>query len=310
MDKERDFFCEARPLGFILFARNVDNPEQLRTLTGDLRETLGHDCPILVDQEGGRVQRLRAPHWCQYDPFKTYGDMDDVVAAKAALRKDQTALAGELVAAGLNVNCTPVLDLPVPGAHDVIGDRAFSSNLAHVAALGEVVCDVMLEAGITPVLKHIPGHGRAKNDSHNELPTVDTVRAELEASDFEPFRLLSNVPRSRHYWGMTAHILYSALDAEQPCSISAPTIEDVIRGHIGFDGVLLSDDLFMDALAPYGDVPTRAGKCVQAGCDAVLHCFGAGDIPAMEACVKSVGKISEKAQKRLQSAAEFTKLAA
>lgn len=310
-EDEREFFRDVQPLGFILFERNCDNPAQLKKLTGELKETLGLNCPILIDQEGGRVQRLKPPHWRRYPPMKTFGDLAAAGHRDEALERlglDMPALAEELAAAGLNVNCTPVLDLPMPGAHDVIGDRAFSDDPEIVAGLGLSVCRFMLESGITPVIKHLPGHGRALSDSHKDLPTVDIAREELEQTDFKPFKALADSDIGANLWGMTAHILYPRLDSERPCSLSPLLIDEIIRGFIGFDGPLLSDDLFMEALAAYGDVPARGRLCIEAGCDAVLHCHG--DVRAMERAAKEVGQLGAKARKRLQNASQSVTLAA
>lgn len=308
---ERAFFKETNPLGFILFARNIDNPDQVKALIDDLKNTVGLNCPVLVDQEGGRVQRLMEPHWTKFPPMRHYAEMrheKGMDVALEALDMDMEMLAQEVARLGFNVNCTPVLDVPVPGAHDVIGDRAFDTDPDIVARFGLHVCDAMLSNGVTPVMKHIPGHGRATADSHKDLPVVDADYEELQELDFAPFRDLSELPQAENVWGMTAHIRYSAFMDDKPCSISSYLVNEVIRNHIGFDGVLLSDDVFMEALTPYGDVPERGRLCLEAGCDAILHCHG--DVSAMEAAAREVGQLSEKAIKRLQNATKTRTLAA
>jgi len=268
-DAERRFFARVDPAGFILFARNVADPAQLRNLTGALRQAVGRDAPVLVDQEGGRVQRLKPPHWRAAPPPGRFGDLAarDPASAALAVRLNARLIGAELSAVGIDTICSPSLDLRLPGAHQVIGDRAFSTDPAIVAALGRAACEGFFEAGITPVIKHLPGHGRSQVDSHLHLPVVDAPLAELAASDFRPFRELADMPL-----GMTGHLLIRAVDAERPATISSRVIAEVIRGHIGFKGVLISDDLSMEALA--GSVQTRAAAAIAAGCDIALHCNG------------------------------------
>ena len=293
---ERRFFREADPLGFILFARNVENPAQVRALIGDLRAAVGRaDVPVLIDQEGGRVARLKPPHWRAAPPAKIFGDLyaHDPVRAREAVRINHRLLAAELSALGITVDCAPVLDVPVAGAHDVIGDRAFAHDPAVVADLGRAACDGLLAGGVLPVIKHIPGHGRARADSHKELPAVDASLADMEASDFAPFRALLDAP-----WAMTAHVLYTALDRDRPATLSPGVIESVIRKRIGFDGVLLSDDIGMSALT--GDYRARAESCLRAGCDVVLHC--SGDAAEMRAAAEGTGPLSSAAGARVAAA--------
>ncbi len=284
---ERDFFADADPLGFILFDEQCESPEQIRDLVAAFRDAVGRaDAPVLIDQEGGRVARLKPPQWRAAPPAARFGELAgrDLEKGLAAARLNARLLALELADLGINVDCAPVLDVPIPGSHDVIGDRAYSHDPAMVARLGRASCDGFLEGGVIPVLKHMPGHGRAMVDSHKGLPLVDTPRAELEATDFVPFRALADAP-----WAMSAHVLYSAVDAEAPATTSRRVIEEVIRGTIGFQGVLLSDDIGMEALS--GGPADRARALLAAGCDTVLHCVGkldemksvAADIPLLSA---------------------------
>jgi beta-N-acetylhexosaminidase len=240
---ERDFFRDTDPLGFILFARNCETPEQIRSLVADLRASVGRaDAPILIDQEGGRVARLRPPHWRLYPSGAQIAALGSNApeAARAAAR----LIADDLSALGISVDCLPVLDLSFPGADAVIGDRSFGADPDRVAELGRAVCEGLLSGGVLPVIKHIPGHGRGTVDSHFALPVVETPRAALEATDFAPFHKLNDMG-----WAMTAHIVYSALDAARPATLSPTVIDGVIRRDIGFDGVLVSDDLSMQASA-------------------------------------------------------------
>ncbi|PWC27349.1 beta-N-acetylhexosaminidase [Teichococcus aestuarii] len=251
-----------RPLGAILFARNVRDPVQLRALTGAIRAELGEAAPVLVDQEGGRVARLRPPHWPAFPPAALFEERD----AEAA-RANATLLALECSAAGFDVVCAPVLDLRLPGRHSVVGDRGFSARPEEVARLGAAWVAGLQAGGVIPVVKHMPGHGRAMVDSHLELPRVDAPRAAL-ADDFAPFAALAGSGA----WGMTAHLLFEALDATRPATLSPGIIRDIIRGEIGFSGVLVSDDLAMGALS--GTPGERAAGALRAGCDIALHCSG------------------------------------
>ncbi len=296
-DEERRFFAATAPLGFILFGRNVDDPAQVAALVASLRDSVGRaDAPVLIDQEGGRVQRLRPPHWRRAPagaPFARLAARDRTAAA-AALRLNFRLIGRELAALGIDVDCAPVLDVPVPGAHDVIGDRAYGTEPSMVAALGRAAMDGLLDEGVLAVIKHIPGHGRALVDSHLALPVVEASRAELEAEDFPPFRALADAP-----WAMTAHVVYKAIDPTAPATTSARVIGEVIRGIIGFDGVLVSDDLSMKALG--GGFAERTAAALDAGCDLVLHCNG--DMAEMEAVAASLRPVSEIAQERLARAA-------
>lgn len=265
---EKAFFSDARPWGFILFARNIVSSDQLRHLTAALREAAGHDAPILIDQEGGRVQRLRPPHWRSWPAGRRYGELYERNAETGlqAAHLGARLIAAELRSAGITVDCLPVLDVPVPGAHDVIGDRAYALEPGPVAALGLAAAEGLLAGGVLPVIKHIPGHGRAGVDSHERLPVVDASLDELD-TDFAPFRALRSMPLA-----MTAHVVYTALDPENPATTSAAIIRDTIRGRIGFEGLLMSDDLSMKALA--GNFGERTKAALAAGCDLVLHCNG------------------------------------
>jgi beta-N-acetylhexosaminidase len=292
-DWERDFFRDAAPLGFILFARNCESPAQIRALVSDLREAIGRaDAPILIDQEGGRVARLQPPHWRRYPAAASLAALGGERASEA-IRLCARLIADDLFDLGVSVDCAPVLDVPVPGADPVIGDRAYGTVPEVVARLGRAVCEGLLEGGVLPVIKHIPGHGRAGVDSHAALPRVSTDRATLEASDFVPFRTLAAMP-----WAMTAHIVYEALDPDLPATLSPRVIRETIRGSIGFDGVLVSDDLSMHALG--GPLEARARKALAAGCDLVLHCNGG---PAeMDEVAAGTDALSPAAWRRLARA--------
>ncbi len=267
---ERDFFRAVRPAGFILFGRNCESPDQVRRLTTALRDAIGApDAPVLIDQEGGRVARLRSPHWRHPPAANLFGNLyaRDRAAGLEACRLNARLIAYELHTIGVDVDCAPVLDVPATGSHDIIGDRAFARDPATVAALGRAMAEGLLEGGVAPVIKHIPGHGRARADSHEALPTVEEARDVLERIDFAPFCALAEMP-----WAMTAHILYTGIDREAPATASRPIISDVIRGLIGFSGVLLTDDLSMKALS--GTLAERARRSLGAGCDLALHCSG------------------------------------
>ena len=268
--EERAFFRDVQPLGFILFARNVADPDQVRRLVNDLRASVEHaEAPVLIDQEGGRVQRLKPPHWRAASAAAKFGALASQRAGdgRKAVFLNHQLIGAELAALGIDVDCAPLVDVHQPGAHDVIGDRAFSGDAEQVATLGRAAADGLMSAGITPVIKHIPGHGRSMVDSHHDLPRVTTPREELASIDFVPFQRLSDLP-----WGMTAHIVYEAIDKELPATLSAKVIAEIIRGEIGFDGLLLSDDLSMKALR--GTLAELACQSVAAGCDIALHCNG------------------------------------
>lgn len=292
--EERSFFRSAEPFGFILFQRNCVDPSQVAALTAALRDSVGRaDAPILIDQEGGRVARLKAPHWRHPPPARRFAELyrQNPRAGLEAARLNASVIGHDLLELGIDVDCAPVLDLPVKGAHDVIGDRAYGDQAAQVAALGRAVCEGLLSAGVLPVIKHIPGHGRATADSHLELPVVDTAEAQLIASDFIPFSALADQP-----WAMTAHVRYSTLDPDECATTSRKVISEVIRGRIGFDGLLLSDDLGMKALG--GSFKDRAARVLAAGCDIALHC--SGDLKEMRAVVEGTGVLTEVARRRIR----------
>jgi beta-N-acetylhexosaminidase len=289
------FLREAAPWGLILFKRNVDNPAQVAALTNEFRNVVGWDAPVLVDQEGGRVQRLSAPHWPAYPPGKAYAAAYEADSARglAAAYLGGRLIGEDLRALGIDVDCIPVADVPIAGADAVIGDRAFGTTPEQVAALAGAMADGLLSAGVLPVLKHLPGHGRATADSHLKLPVVDTDRAILEATDFAAFQPLSNLPL-----GMTAHVVFSAIDATAPATTSAIMIREVIRGLIGFSGLLMSDDVSMGALS--GTIAERSKAAIAAGCDLVLHCNG--DLAEMREVAGAVPQLAGEALARADRA--------
>ena len=267
---ERGFFRSADPWGLILFARNCDGPDQIRALVDDFRTCVGRaDAPVLIDQEGGRVQRLKPPIWRAYPEAERFGALykSDPDAARRAVRSCTRLIAHDLTELGINVDCLPVLDIPQPGAHEVIGTRAYGTTPAQVADLARCAAEALLDGGVAPVIKHIPGHGRAMADSHKALPVVDASAEELRAIDFPPFAGLSDMPIA-----MTAHVVYAALDPDSPATQSARVMADIVRGELGYDGLVLTDDLGMNALS--GSMAQRATRSLEAGCDIILHCSG------------------------------------
>jgi beta-N-acetylhexosaminidase len=293
--EEAAFFRDVKPWGFILFKRNIADPNQVRALTAALRETVGRpDAPILIDQEGGRVARLQPPHWKKYPPGRAYGALvaNDPLVAREITRLGARLIAHDLLSLGINVDCVPVLDVPDPKGHEIIGDRAYGDTPEQVATLGRAAAEGLLAGGVLPIIKHIPGHGRAMSDSHLELPVVKAKLAELDARDFAPFRVLSDMPMA-----MTAHVVYTAIDRARPATTSKKAIKKIIRESIGFDGLLMSDDLSMKALS--GDFKQRAKDSLAAGCDVVLHCNG--DMAEMKAVMSGVGKLSREARRRVQA---------
>lgn len=270
--RERDFLSQTQPAGLILFDRNVESPDQLRRLIVDATAAAGGGgrMLVMVDQEGGRVQRLKEPHWPRYPAARAFARLrrDDCEKARGAAYLCARMMARDLHELGFNTTCAPVLDVPVPGADNIIGDRAYAEETHAVIELGGAVADGLLASGILPVMKHIPGHGRAMADSHLALPVVDTPLPELEAHDFAPFRAMRHLPVA-----MTAHVVFTTVDPSAPVTVSEKAIREVIRGAIGFDGLLISDDLSMRALS--GGIAERARASYAAGCDLALHCNGA-----------------------------------
>ena len=298
-DDEVSFFREAQPWGLILFARNVDSPAQIRSLTAQFREIVGRaDAPVLIDQEGGRVQRMRPPNWRKYPPGRAYAQLyaTDAVAGLNAARLVYRLLAQDLHDVGVNVDCVPVLDVPQPGSHDIIGDRAYGMTAEQVALLGRAAAQGLMDGGVLPVIKHIPGHGRAFADSHLELPVVDTPREDLERVDFAPFAALSDIPMA-----MTAHVVYTALDPDNCCTLSSTVIGEVIRRQIGFDGLIMSDDLSMKALK--GSFVQRGEQALAAGCDVLLHCNG--EMEEMTEVAAAAGTLDGASAARADRALSF-----
>jgi beta-N-acetylhexosaminidase len=295
-EDERAFIAAERPWGFILFRRNIDSPTQVKALVSEMREAAGApDAPVLVDQEGGQVQRFRPPHWPDYPAGAAFGrlyDIDSKLGLQAA-RLSARLIADDLLPMGVTVDCLPLADVPVPGADAVIGDRAYGDEPNKVAAIARAVTEGLEQGGILPVLKHIPGHGRATADSHLALPTVDTPREELERTDFAAFKPLADLPMA-----MTAHVVFSAIDPAQPATTSARMIERVIRGLIGFQGLLMSDDVGMNALA--GSIGERSRALIAAGCDVILHC--SGKLDEMQEVAREAPELSGKALARAQRA--------
>jgi beta-N-acetylhexosaminidase len=267
---ERGLFAELAPVGLILFARNCIEPSQVIDLVSSFLEAAGRpDAAVLIDQEGGRVARLGPPHWRRPPAAGRLARLYDLDpdAGLEATRLNARLIAHELLALGIDVDCTPVLDVPVPDAHDIIGDRAYGTVPEPIIALGRQVCDGLMQGGVAPVIKHIPGHGRARADSHVELPVVEASYEDLSATDFVPFRAFAGMP-----WAMTAHVVYTAVDRDRPATTSPAVIDKVIRRDLGFEGALMSDDLGMSALS--GGFAERARASLAAGCDVVLHCSG------------------------------------
>ena len=293
---EREFIRAERPWGFILFKRNVETPTQVITLVRELRKAAGGpETPVLIDQEGGRVQRLGPPHWPVYPAGAAFGvlyDIDPYLGLSAA-RLSARLIAADLIDLGVTVDCLPLADVPVPGADAVIGNRAYGTKPDKVAAIGRAVTEGLEQGGVLPVLKHIPGHGRATADTHFRLPVVDNSRAELERTDFAAFQPLADLPMA-----MTAHVVFSALDPAHPATTSATIVEQVIRGMIGFQGLLMSDDVSMNALA--GSLAERSRAIFAAGCDMVLHCNGKFD--EMRQVAAETPELSGKALERARRA--------
>lgn len=291
---EAAFFREADPWGFILFARNVEAPEQLATLIAQLRESVGRQAPILIDQEGGRVARLRPPHWRDWAPIAALAASKTLSPEERveAMRLRYALIGLELSALGIDVNCMPLLDLPQPGAHDIIGDRASGTSLPDVILNGRAIYDGLMDVGVLPVIKHIPGHGRATADTHEALDVIDTPLAELRTSDFAAFKPFADAPLA-----MTAHLIYSALDPEN-CATLSPSVMRYIREELSSEALIMTDDLSMHALS--GDFAERTRAALAAGCDIVLHCNG--KMPEMERVAGAASALSGQAQKRADHA--------
>ncbi|GLS87759.1 beta-N-acetylhexosaminidase [Cypionkella aquatica] len=288
--RERDFFRDYDPLGFIVFARNIDTPAQITRLTADLRDSVGRDAPVLVDQEGGRVQRLRAPHWAEWAPPLDTVDKAGAHATQAmALRS--MVIAAELRAVGIDANCAPVADIGGPETHPFLRNRCYGQDVETVTKIARAVADAHLEIGVLPVVKHMPGHGRSVSDTHLDLPTVTTDRATLAATDFAPFRALADLPMA-----MTAHIIFAAYD-HLPATQSPKMIE-VIRNEIGFGGLLMTDDLNMQALK--GTLGERTARSMAAGCDIALHCKG--EMAEMLEVAAAAGSMTDAARARAKAA--------
>jgi beta-N-acetylhexosaminidase len=306
---ERAFFRDADPLGFILFKRNCNTPDQVRGLVAELRDSVGRgDAPVLIDQEGGRVARLGPPHWPSYPAAAAIASLDGDAAIEAACLGARL-IADDLARLGITVDCAPVLDIPVAGADPIIGDRAYGTTPQAVADRGRAVCRGLLDGGVLPVIKHMPGHGRGAVDSHHALPVVDASHAELDATDFAPFRCLADMP-----WAMTAHIVYTAIDPERPATLSPRLIHDLIRIAFGFGGVLVSDDLCMKALG--GSLAERTRAALAAGCDLVLHCNGdRGEMAEVSAAARPLDaaglrRVREGEARRLSQKPPFDRAAA
>ena len=292
---ERAFFRDAQPWGLIIFKRNISKPSQVSELTASFRNTVGWQAPVLVDQEGGRVQRLGPPHWPVYPPGGRYGEIydRDRSSGLAAARLAGHLMAADLTALGIDVDCLPIADVPVAGGDPVIGDRAYGAEPGKVAAIAGAIAQGLLAGGVLPVLKHLPGHGRANADSHQSLPVVDTDRATLESTDFAAFRPLAGLPL-----GMTAHVVFSAIDGRAPATTSVTMVQQVIRGSIGFKGLLMSDDVSMGALS--GTITERSRAALAAGCDVVLHCNG--DLAEMTQVAAAAPELSGAAAERAEAA--------
>ena len=295
---EVSFFAATRPWGLILFKRNCETPEQLKALTSAFRAAVERpNAPVFIDQEGGRVQRLGPPSnaWRKYPPARGYGELyeRDPLAALRSARHVGRLMAEDLIAAGSTANCIPVLDVPQPGGHEVIGSRAYSDRREAIMVLARAHASGFIDGGVLPVMKHIPGHGRAQADSHLALPLVEATAADLREVDFPPFAAFADAPMA-----MTAHVVFTAFDKLNPATLSAKVIQKVIRGEIGFNGLLMSDDLSMKALA--GSLAEKTAKALVAGCDIVLHCNGV--MAEMQEVADAAGPLKGKALRRARAA--------
>jgi len=291
--EEKALFRDTRPFGFILFARNIDSPDQVRALCSEMREAAGHAAMITIDQEGGRVQRLRAPLWREWPaPL----DQAEAAGAAEAMYLRYRLIAAELHALGIDSNCAPLVDVAGPATHPFLRNRCYGFEAHTVATLGRAVADGLLDGGVLPVVKHIPGHGRAEADSHHDLPVVTAVKSDLQATDFAPFQALNDLPL-----GMTAHLVYTAID-DAPATLSAPMMR-VIRDEIGFDGLIMTDDISMKALR--GTLPELSRAALEAGCDVILHCNGT--LPERTAVAEAAGEMTNAAQIRAERALTWRK---
>ena len=288
---ERAFFRDARPWGFIVFKRNTQSPEQVAALTAEMRETVGWHAPILIDQEGGRVQRMGPPNWPKYPSARAFLTINDPIRQREIVRLSARLMAHDLRQVGIDVDCLPVLDVPVAGSHDVIGDRAYAHDPDHVARLGRAAAEGLIAGGVLPVIKHMPGHGRARADSHHDLPIVDSSLDELRAHDFRPFRHLADMPLA-----MTAHLVFTALDAKNPATISRKIVREIMRGELGFDGLIMTDDISMKALS--GSFEAKSRAAIRAGVDVILHCHG-----IMDEMIAVAGAVPEMTGARARRAA-------
>jgi beta-N-acetylhexosaminidase len=304
--EEKKFFKEVNPFGFILFSRNCENPDQVKKLTQSLQKCMGRDVPVLIDEEGGRVSRLQEPGWTDKRPAaKSFGDvfLRDFSKGVGETVSNTQSISDDLKDIGVNVNCAPVLDVLYSDTHNSIGDRAFSTKPDMCGSLGAAVCRTYLQNKIIPVIKHLPGQGRATSDAHNELPVVDATSDELEKSDYKPFMNILAKTFSEAVWGMVGHVVYKELDEHAPASCSRPVIYDVIRKKIGFKGLLISDDISMGALESYGEAYVRARTVLRAGCDIALHCNG--DLEEMKSVAKRASKMNEKSVERYNRSIEW-----
>ena len=294
-EDEKAFFRDVNPFGFILFARNIDTPDQVRALCNDYREAVGRECPITIDQEGGRVQRLRSPTWREWlaplDFVKVAGEN-----AERAMYLRHRVIAHELRDIGVDSNCAPMVDVADSQTHDFLRNRCYGTDPTVVATLGRAAADGLLDGGVLPIVKHMPGHGRATADSHFDLPSVDAPRSGLDIQDFVPFKALNDLPM-----GMTAHLVYDAID-DAPATLSKPVM-DVIRKDIGFDGLIMTDDISMKALS--GDLSTLSRTSLAAGCDVILHCNGT--LSERREVAQAAGEMTDIAQKRAERALQMRK---
>lgn len=297
-EAERDFFRAADPWGFILFRRNIEDPVQTRALTADLRAAVGRDAPILIDQEGGRVQRLRGPHWREWMPAADQVARAGPENAARSMQLRARLMAHEMRAVGIDTDCAPLADIATEVTHPFLTNRLYGKDLQAVVEVARATAEGLLAGGVLPVVKHLPGHGRANTDTHHLLPRVETDAATLDATDFAAFRALNDLPMA-----MTNHVVYTAFDPELPTTHS-PTMIKVIREQIGFAGLLMTDDLSMQALE--GEIGSRAGRAIAAGCDVALHCNGA--LPEMEAVAEASGRLTPDAQARTEVALAWRQL--